>query len=343
MLEYYPWSNQVVTEALSSYVLGKLTILDIQLGGGCNFSCLYCDTPDRSIKSNVNVKWLKELLKVGQIKWIFICGLGEPTHHNNMDQLKSLLDLCQNYDVKCSMFTNLSLIDEEIKEHIRNGILHVLFKLDTLESKELACDLFGVHNLENYFDEVFHIKDLVKIDKGCTNISASIVPTQKNKSELVSIVNYCLDNGIYPLVGDLEDSGKSSELYEELKVSATDLMLIKEFIENEKHIKYHIPICPSVICGVHIDYKGRVIVDENTGLSCHWFWLKEPKIKVLMENVYDISFEDVEKSIISYRNNQISNVRTALDTVDPMVFGGCGGDVKTLFSKYVEIMGKMEK
>lgn len=341
MLEYYPWSNQVLEEALASYASRKFTILDIQLGGGCNFSCLYCDTPNRSIKSNVNVKWIEEQVTNGHIKWIFICGLGEPTYNSNIVQLKSILEICQNNDVKCSMFTNLSLIDEELKEFIRNGVLYILFKLDTLESKDLACDLYGVHNLENYFDEVFHIKDLIKIDKGCTNISASIVPTQKNKSELVNIVNYCIDNGIYPLVGDLEDSGKSSKLYGELKVSAADLMRIKEIIENEKHIQYHIPICPSVICGVHIDYKGRVIVDENTGLSCHWFWLKEPKIKVLMENVYDISFEDVERSIISYRNNQISNVRTALDTVDPMVFGGCGGDVKSLFSKYINVMVAM--
>lgn len=340
MLEYYPWSNQVIEEALASYASGKFTILDMQLGGGCNFSCLYCDTPDRSIKSNVNVKWIEEQLTKGQIKWIFICGLGEPTHNSNIVQLKAILEICQNNNVKCSMFTNLSLIDEEIKEFIRNGVLYILFKLDTFDSK-MAQDLFGVKNLESYFNEVFGVRELVKIDSNHTNIAASIVPTQKNKSELVGLINYCLDNGIYPLVGDLEDSGKSLEIYNTLKVSATDLSRLKGIIENERHIQYRIPICPSVICGVHIDYKGKVVVDENTGLSCHWFWLKEPKVKILIESVYNDSFENVEKSIMIYRNNQLSYVRDSLTTINYMVFGGCGGDLKSLFSKYIDVMDAM--
>lgn len=337
MLEYYPWSEQVLEESLASYAYGNFPILDIQLGGGCNFSCLYCDSPGRSIKSNVNVGWIQEQVAKGQIKWVFICGLGEPTHDSNIVQLKAILEICQKNDVKCSMFTNLSLIDEEIKEFIRNGVLYILFKLDTLDPK-MAQSLFGVNSLDGYFNEVSCVRELVKIDRGHTNIAASIVPTQKNKSELVGIFNYCLDNGIYPLIGDLEDSGKSAELYKTLKISDVDLSRIKGIIENERHIQYHIPICPSVICGVHIDYEGKVIVDENTGLSCHWFWLKEPKVKVLIGCVYNVSFEYVRKSIMGYRNTQLSRVKDSLNTIDAMVFGGCGGDVKSLLSKYINVM-----
>lgn len=341
MIEYYPWSDLVVKETLSSFISSRFSIVDIQLGGGCNFSCVYCDTPDRTIKSNINFKWLDQELSKGGIKWIFICGLGEPTHSDNIGQLKSVLRICQKNGVQCSMFTNLSLIDDEIKEYIRNGVLFILFKLDTLRSRVLAGELYGTKNLDRYFNEVLAIRDLVKINDEKTNIAASIVPTQKNKSELNDVVNYCFDNGIFPLIGNLENSGNSIESYGNLVIEDVKLSEIKKKIEMERNLQYKIPICPSVIGGVHIDYEGKLIVDEDTGLSCHWFWLKEPKIKVLKKNVYDTSFEEIERTIMNYRMDRLPFVKNKLSESNPMVFGGCGGDVKDLLALYLDTMNKI--
>ncbi len=47
MLEYLPWSKKVLAENLQIYSEGRFLCLDIELGGECNYHCVYCDSPDR--------------------------------------------------------------------------------------------------------------------------------------------------------------------------------------------------------------------------------------------------------------------------------------------------------
>ena len=41
LFRYYPWSSEVLYQALKRYSENKYTILDIELGGACNFNCIY--------------------------------------------------------------------------------------------------------------------------------------------------------------------------------------------------------------------------------------------------------------------------------------------------------------
>ena len=50
MIEYLPWSKKLLDESISSYKNGIFSILDLELGGGCNLNCIYCDSPDRCKK-----------------------------------------------------------------------------------------------------------------------------------------------------------------------------------------------------------------------------------------------------------------------------------------------------
>ena len=43
MIEYMPWSNKVISECFRDYEKGIFSILDIELGGQCNYHCIYCD------------------------------------------------------------------------------------------------------------------------------------------------------------------------------------------------------------------------------------------------------------------------------------------------------------
>lgn len=335
MIEYLPWSKQTLQEVFSYYSTG-FRILDIQLGGGCNFSCIYCDTPERTTKSKVSIKWLEKIVNENPISWIYICGLGEPTFGQNIIQLKAILKICKQYKIKCSMFTNYSLIDDEIKSYIKDSILYILFKFDT-NSVSLAKELFGDNNLDCYFNNISKISELVQVTENCTNIAASIVPTQKNKEELLRITEFCIDKNIFPLIGDLEDSGKSISNFKALKINDKELSYIKSEIETKLQIKYQIPICPSVIGGIHIDYNNNVIVDGFTGLSCHWFWLKEPKVKVLVNDVEKYQFEEIVQSIKTYRNSRIDCIKQFIEHLNNMPFGGCGGDVKTMLTEYLKL------
>lgn len=333
MIEYLPWSQKVLGESISSYKKGMFPILDLELGGGCNLNCIYCDSPDRT-KNFISMNEVKELIQSDNFTWVFICGLGEPTFSENKEYLLDILELCRNHRVKCSMFTNLLNFDDRLFEYVKANVLYVMFKLDSFKEEKIK-KLYGNQKIsaERLQSNIKKLIGLAKEEDGYTNICASIVPTTLNFDELPDIITFCKDNNIFPLIGDLEDSGRGQDVYLELKLSDDQLKKIKELFDED----YSIPICPSVLCGIHILYDGTVALDKSTGLSCHWFWLTEPCV-YRMKKVYEYtSFNEITDEILSYRNDRIPEVKKLIEGLDNLVFGGCGGDVKILLEKYVKL------
>ena len=334
MLEYLPWSVQEFNNTLDYYKNRKLSILDIELGGACNLSCVYCDTPDRVSQSNIEIKSLEQILLSKRIQWIFICGLGEPTVKSNKRKLLEVLSLCKKYGIRCSMFTNLVEFDDELFNYIKSGILYILFKLDTFESPRMQ-ELYGIKNGKVLLSKLKEAIESVNINNSLTNIAASIVPTSKNKDEVIKIIEFCLNKGLFPLIGDLENCGMPQEIYQSLKLKEQDLFSIKLEIQKRFNIKYKVPICPSVIGGIHINSDSEIVVDEDTGLSCHWFWLQKPKVHKLLSFTNKSKYEEIVISIINYRNQKLSFVTDYIPKIQEMSFGGCGGDIKYLLNEYI--------
>lgn len=338
MIEYLPWSEKFFKKGLKNYANGQFNVLDIELGGQCNYHCIYCDSPSRDKKSVVSLEKIEDVLKTKQIEWIFICGLGEPTVAGNMPILASILDLCLKYGVKCSCFTNLSVLSPEIENYIKQGVLHLLFKYDSTDHS-IISNLYGTNKAIEQACNIEAIKKLVKVQNGYTNIAASIVPTKKNKDEILSIVKDCIDNNIFPLIAELENSGTAQEHYDELALTNAELAELKAQVNNLIEDEYEVPICPAVICGVHIRHDGMVTVDAKTGLSCHWFWLEEPQTKGI-GNFNSMDFSTITTKIGKYRQTQISEVTKVYKNRNNLVFGGCGGDVEKILSKYIEVTSK---
>lgn len=331
MIEYLPWSKKLLDESISSYKNGIFSILDLELGGGCNLNCIYCDSPDRS-KKFTSMSEVRKFIQSGCFTWVFICGLGEPTFADNKVDLLGILELCKKYGVKCSMFTNLLDFDDELFDYIKDDVLYVMFKLDSFK-EERVKKLYGNQkiNFENLQANIQRLIRLSKVKDGYTNVCASIVPTTLNFDELSDIVAFCNKHNMFPLIGDLEDSGKGQDVYSELKLSDEQLKEVKDLFEEE----YTIPICPSVLCGIHILHDGTVALDESTGLSCHWFWLTEPHVYQMKKASEFSSYSEIMREIISYRCDRIPEVKRQIEGLDNLVFGGCGGDIKTLLEVYV--------
>lgn len=333
MIEYLPWSKKVLDESISSYKNGRFPILDLELGGGCNLNCIYCDSPDRT-KKFTSMNEVKKFIQSDYFTWIFICGLGEPTFAENKVYLLDILELCKKHRVKCSMFTNLLDFDDRLFDYIKDEVLYVMFKLDSFKEEKIK-DLYGNQkvNFEHLQANIQRLTQLTKESDGYTNICASIVPTTLNFDEIPEIISFCERNNIFPLIGDLEDSGKGEAVYSKLKLSDRQLKEIKDLFKED----YMIPICPSVLCGIHILHDGKVALDQITGLSCHWFWLTEPCV-YQMKNVSEFSsYNEIIDEIISYRCSKISEVKKLIEELDNLVFGGCGGDIKTLLEEYVKL------
>ena len=333
MLEYLPWSNAVFESCCNAYSNGHFSILDIELGGMCNLKCIYCDSPDRektfSAKADVY-----RFVESERFQWLFICGLGEPTFSANKFDLLYLLELCKKHGVKCSIFTNLTNFDDELFKYVEDEVLYVMFKLDSLKAGVITR-LYGNPDIDakSLQAKIKHLLSLVKIKDNCTNICASIVPTTENYEELPMLIDFCYENNVFPLIGDLEDSGRGKDTYNRLKLSDEQLLVIKAHFPEE----YRIPVCPSVLCGIHILHDGAVAVDELTGLSCHWFWLEEPKIHSLLKACDYSSYHEIEKQILEYRQKRMQFVKNEFEKVTAMVFGGCGGDIKELLGVYLQL------
>lgn len=335
MIEYRPWSSTVLEESLNSYKKGSLNILDVELGGQCNYHCIYCDSPSRDKLCKVSIEQLQVAFDTKKINWVFICGLGEPTASGNIQVLLDILKLCEKHSAKCSIFSNLSTINADLEYFIKKQILHILFKYD---SRDIAknMNLYGVPNVNKQLFNIERIKKLVTVKDNTTNIAASIVPTKVNKGDIIEIVKDCLEHNIFPLIAELENSGDAQDYYSQLALSDDELKELKAQIDDLVHEDYKVPVCPSVIGGVHIRHDGMVTVDKFTGLSCHWFWLEEPQT-CSVGNFNADTYSNIVESIIDYRKTKIDFVRNTIDAKKRSIFGGCGGDATYLLQRYLEI------
>lgn len=340
MLEYLPWSKQEFTICVHDYINGHLPILDLELGGGCNYNCVYCDSPDRGKPCHVSLDNIEKLMSAGEFRWVYICGLGEPTFGENYSFLVNLLSLCEKHDIRCSIFSNLSNLTEELKSYIRKGILYILFKYDTKKASRIKT-LYGTRETEAQLSAINELWSLVHFENGLTNIAASIVPTQLNSDEILNIVEECIDHHVFPLIGELESSGKGQTNYENLFLNHSELLSIKDRVDKIWNGHYNIPICPAVINGLHINNQNSITVDSFSGLSCHWFWLKEPKIETLAHLDDKVSLDTLKASVYNYREEHVVDVVSFLKEYTPVggAFGGCGGDVIQLFKTYLASMG----
>lgn len=334
MYEYTPWATEVLKRMIS--ISSKsLPILDIQFGGACNLNCIYCDTPKYNFPCLLDLNAIERIINSGNIQWVYACGLGEPTARGNVETFKQILAMCKANSTKVSVFSNIVNLDDELLEYINSGILHVLFKLDSFNPSVMEY-LYGTDRSKTILQNYQKLKEVTYINNGTTNLGASIVPTAKNYDEIYQIIDFCMESGIYPLLGQLENAGKCSRIFNKLELKEDKLLALRQYIEEKYYVHYSIPVCPATIFGIHITNTNRVIVDERTGLSCGWFWLDEPKM-IEIGNIVDMSFEEITSKIIDYRKSKFADVISIEKELKPNPFGGCGGDAKQLLQQYISI------
>lgn len=334
MYEYAPWAKDTLHWILATSSK-SLPILDIQFGGACNLNCIYCDTPRYGAPCLLDLKSIEKMINSGTIQWIYACGLGEPTAKGNVEAFKQILAMCKKMSVKVSVFSNLVNLDDELLGYIENGVLHVLFKLDSFTPQTMQF-LYGVDRSQTILKNYQRLKEVVRTTNGSTNLGASIVPTAKNYEEFYVVIDWCMENKVYPLLGQLENAGKCSHIFNELELKEKELLTLRNYIQTKYGVHYEIPVCPATIFGIHITNTNHVIVDERTGLSCGWFWLDEPKM-IPVGNITNMTLEEVTAKIIDYRRSKFSSVVEIEKALKPNPFGGCGGDAKILLSQYISI------
>lgn len=340
MIQYKPWSDEITKSLTDEAYKGVFSCLDIELGGECPYNCVYCETPYRDKKAKIDIDKICALLDTKQFKWVFICGIGEPTYRTNGKQLLQILKSCEKNDVQCSIFTNLSDLSDLFVEYIKKGILYCLFKFDSRLCRVIS-ELYHLDNLEKYLQNIEKLKQLVQCDGKTTNIAASIVPTKKNLSEIPGLVQWCVDHQIFPLVAQLEYAGLAKEVFEELSLSDDSLCELKIKINELLGEEYHVPFCPSVLAGFCITYDNEIVIDHRTGLSCHSFWLEDPVRDVVCRSISElISVDEITWKVIKARTERYEAFLKNKEQYRCDIFGGCGGNKKDIFDFYIKVMNK---
>jgi len=333
MLEYAPWSKTSLSNALSLYRKGDFSILDFELGGGCNFHCQYCDSPNRMKAGAGKETLFSSLADQMPVSWIYICGIGEPMFRDNRVILKNILELCGDRDIRCSAFSNVSLIDQDILGHIESGTLSLLFKFDSLHA-DVLNGLYGTTRAQKQIDNVKCLCDHAYIADDETNLAASIVLTRKNIDELPRLLDFCENNRVFPFVAELEHAGRGTACMNDLALSKKELCQVKDLLETT-YGYFNTPFCPSAIAGIHVDNGNNVVVDARTGLSCHWFWMEDPQVKSLGLASPSTSYDEIKKNLMQYRRDKLPDVRKIAKTHPESPIGGCGGDISKLLNLYL--------
>lgn len=196
--------------------------------------------------------------------------------------------------------------------------------------------LYGKDRSSTILRNYQRLVEAIRVEDGTTNLGASIVPTKVNYDEIYNIIDFCRNTNIFPLLGQLENAGKCSEVFNDLELKDDKLIALRNYIKEQYKTDYEIPVCPATISSIHITNTNNVIVDERTGLSCAWFWMEDPKM-ISLGNIRKMSAEDITSKIIDYRKSKFSDVISIESNLSKNTFGGCGGDAKTLLQKYIQI------
>lgn len=172
----------------------------------------------------------------------------------------------------------------------------------------------------------------------------SIVPTRLSISGIPNLIEIAKEHNIFPSIGELEFSGnaKIPKVYRELALSPGETQHLKHIVDEMLWPNYKRPICPAISTSLHIDHIGNIVVDQDTGLACKWFLLKEPTVHTI-GNVRTNSLETLLERVKDYQYNCFKNPEKIKNCQVDYTFGGCGGNPKEVLGIAKKIVASYRK
>ncbi len=340
MMEYLPWSKNVLFDSLKMQKEGYIPTLDIELTAKCTgASCIYCDSKpkvcDCAQKGEMDFQQLSKLIldaKLKGLKWIYTCGLGEPLEDG---KFWDIIYLLKENDIQLSMFSNGVFINDiYVAKELKKNNVNIILKMDTFNEEKFDVILGRKGTAKKiYAARDYLLEAGYGAKNGYTDFAFSIVPTSLSIDSFQNVIDFSKKNGIFASVGELEQAGEviKNNLNNMIGISNGEMFALKQIANKYIEGNYMRPICPCILTGLHIDNLGNCIVDENTGLNCKWFLLNEPHT-IILGNIMKDSLDSLFESVNLYRRRCFSEKKDKILTScnQSYVFGGCGGNPKDI-------------
>lgn len=177
----------------------------------------------------------------------------DPVTGNDFESQFPIIDYANKYNIKVVFFTNTTIMDPEIASKLKNKDVSIIGKLNTLNpslQEEMTGNRgsFIEENWVNY--EYKDEKEIKKIkvpkglkilmdaglnkadEKGSTRLGVDIILTKENYKDIPAVVEFCLKNGIHPVLDTMIPLGTAAKKYPELKLELEeDKWLYKKLVE----------------------------------------------------------------------------------------------------------------
>lgn len=235
----------------------------IELLTACNMSCIHCYIPEHNNMGNMSTEKIKELLvelkRLGTLEITFTGG--------EIFLRKDLLELikyARKLGFNVSLFTNGTLIDEEIAKEL--GELYIQY---------ISLTIFSLN--ESINDKITQksgslkkiMKTLELLDKYKIKVQIKTPVMECNKYDYKLIEKFCDERGYTYVINTMlfSKTNKDKSPLDYL-VNSTDLVNV--IADIDEHAKKHGNerknnifceekiICPSLSCSLFIDVEGNV-------------------------------------------------------------------------------------
>jgi len=347
-LVYHPWSSKVLKELINTYRRCELPVLDLEFSAACTLrkifgGCIYCDSEvgsphNNELNAHEVMMLIDRCLALG-LKWIYVCGLGEPT---NDPKFYDVIEKLEAANVKMSIFTNGIYLTRDLIEKLYESNVSIIIKCDSFNEKRFNHILMGkltttFNPARKIYENIRHALEVGYCEKSGPDMALSVVITRINIDDIPHIVEFCKNNAIFPLIAELEYAGRAKRIYSELAPSVHELLELKQKVDEILGYEYVVPICPAALVGLHITNVGECVIDRRTGMSCGWFYLKEPDY-VSLGNVRHHDVKHLLYAQLEYRSGITPDalIDWWRDVRARLVFGGCGG--MGIMDSYINIL-----
>lgn len=346
-LEYYPWSPKILDNALKEYAEGKIPTAYLELTAKCSYcQCFYCDSKvGKADPGELTFQEIKELIlnlkKLG-LRWLFICGLGEPREENHFfDFLKFL----KEQHINISFFTNGLAYDEGDITILKECDANIILKLDSFNEKvfdEILSRKGAAKKIYSFVNKLIK-ENFIKVNSNHeTNLAFSIVPTELNIKTIPEVIRFCKRHNIFPCIGEMEYANQAKLHYEKLKVKNEDLAHLRAKIDEILGYRYERVLCQGIIPSLHINNVGKVIVDARTGLSCGWFFQEDPTY-VEIGDVRGDNLSYVVHNTNEYRIKKLPEIEPLFSNRTPIISAGGGTKPSIWYKRYISVMNVIKE